>query len=433
MSIKKILLACVFYFICTGNNTWAQLSIHQYQSDFTKEVRRASFKKYLFDKTIKETFRGPLNYTTTSKFEDALLSATQFLIENQEVENGINKLFAGYGRLPTSTKQALLTAVYGLYPSKYVTEVNNILQIEKDPKVFSTAALYLYRINQSETNTRRLIALTDEKFKGNDTIPLLATLKYHLRNHDLLKKSTCPDITQLFIYQRLYGRKIVYSFQRWNRDYNGISILQNKDGSFAKDSTGNVLMVQQLARSASDLPYFITNGSTPQGIYSIAGIGQSVNNLIGPTTNLQSIIPFQNEYLFWREMPYDSTESTYANYQRLLPPSWQNYAPMYESYYAGLIGRRYIIIHGTTLDHSFFVGKKFYPNTPTDGCLSNTEFWNREGKLSSSEQWKLANAFVSTPDSTGLLIVVNIDNQEKAVTRSEIQAFIDKFEKNKLR
>lgn len=418
-------LAVILLFACTGV---AQLSMKSFKSDFAKKTRRETFKNYLLEKNIKETFRGPLNHTTTHKFEDAFLSVTQFLIRNSDVESGINKLFEAYFRQPASLRQVFLSSVYATYPHQYADAVKSVLPYERDPKVFSIASVYLFRNDTSAQNVHFLITQANKQFSNSDTLPILVELKKYLTRYSLQKKEKIPDINQLFIYQRLYGRKTVYSFQRWNRNYNGISIIQNKDGSFARDGNGSVLMVQQLARSGSNLPYFITNGSTPQGIYSIAGIGHSINNLIGPTTNLQSVIPYQNEYLFWRGMPYDSTTDAYANYQRLLPPSWQNYAPMYESYYAGLIGRRYIIAHGTTLDPAFFKNELFYPNGPTDGCLSSTEIWADDGTLQSSEQFRLANAFVSTPDSTGLLIVVNIDNQNKPVTREEVQMYIDVYE-----
>ncbi|MCU7693335.1 hypothetical protein ACFSPU_09525 [Haoranjiania flava] len=418
----------VFSLLLLANLSFAQLSMKSFKSDFTKKARRESFKNYLLEKNIKETFRGPLNHTTTHQFEDACLSVTQFLIRNSDVENGFNKLFEAYFRQPVSLRQAFLSSVYATYPKKYAEEIKKILPFERDPKVFSIAAVYLFRHDTSAQNVNYLVTQTNRQFANSDTLPILVELKKYLTRFQWQKKQKTPDINQLFIYQRLYGRKTVYSFQRWNRDYNGIAIIQNKDGSFAKDENGKVLMIEQLARSGSDLPYFITNGSTPQGIYSIAGVGHSINNLIGPTTNLQSVIPYQNEYLFWRGMPYDSTAGTYTNYQRLLPPSWQSYAPMYESYYAGLIGRRYIIVHGTTLDPAFFKDESFYPNAPTDGCLSGTEIWADDGTLQRSEQFRLANAFVSTPDSTGLLIVVNIDNKNKAVTREEIQMYIDVFE-----
>lgn len=423
---KKIFFIAFTLFF--SSTLYAQLSIKNYKSDFATKERKEKFKIYLLEKNIKETFRGPLNYTTEHLFQDACLSVTQFLIRNEEVENGFRKMFEGYKRLSQPIRQSFLSAVYATYPEKYVEEIKQLLPIEKDPKNFAIATVYLYRHNSSPQNVNYLFNQIKQYFSGSDTLPLLIELKKYLTRYEDEKQQATPDINQLFVYQRLYGRKTVYSFQRWNRDYNGIAVLQNKDGNFAKDKNGNLLMVKQLARSGSDLPYFITNGSTPQGIYSIAGIGHSINNLIGPTTNLQSVIPFQNEALFWRGMPYDSTTDAYSNYQRLLPPSWQKYAPMYESYYAGLIGRRYIIVHGTTLDPAYFASESFYPNTPTDGCLSNPEVWNDNGTLKESEMFNLANAFVSTPDSTGILIVVNIDNQQKEVSPQEIQKFIDHFE-----
>ena len=424
---KSLCFSLILLFFSQG--LYAQLSIKSYRSDFTKKERRESFETYLLEKNIKETFRGPLNYTTEHQFEDACLSVTQFLIKNEEVENGFRKMFESYNRIKTPLRQAFLSAVYAIYPDKYTEQIKQVLTIETNPKNYAIGTVYLYRSDSSAANVSRLTAQTNAKFGiVSDTLPILIELKKYMNRYAGQRLQATPDISQLFIYQRLYGRKTVYSFQRWNRDYNGIAILQNADGSFAKDENGEVLMVEQLARSGSDLPYFITNGSTPQGVYSIAGIGHSINNLIGPTTNLQSIIPYQNEYLFWRGMPYDSTADAYSNYQRLLPPSWQNYSPMYESYYAGLIGRRYIIVHGTTLDPKFFKDRPFYPNTPTDGCLSNPEIWNGDGTLKKSEMFRLANAFVSTPDSTGMLVVVNIDNEDKAVTREEVQAFINKFQ-----
>lgn len=429
MNILKKTFYCSVIFICLSQSVFAQLSIKNYRSDFTKKERREKFEVYLLEKNIKETFRGPLNYTTEHQFEDACLSVTQFLIRNEEVENGFRKMFEGYNRLQPPLRQAFLSAVYATYPDKYTEQIKQALAIESNPKNYAIGTVYLYRNDGSTDNVRKLIAQTNAKFGiVSDTLPILIELKKYMNRYAGQRLQPTPDINQLFVYQRLYGRKTVYSFQRWNRDYNGIAILQNADGSFAKDENGNVLMVEQLARSGSNLPYFITNGSTPQGIYSIAGIGHSINNLIGPTTNLQSVIPYQNEYLFWRGMPYDSTADVYNNYQRLLPPSWQNYAPMYESYYAGLIGRRYIIVHGTTLDPKFFKDMPFYPNSPTDGCLSNPEIWNGDGTLKKSEMFRLANAFVSTPDSTGMLVVVNINNEDSAVTREEVQAFVDKYE-----
>ena len=43
----------------------------------------------------------------------------------------------------------------------------------------------------------------------------------------------------------------------------GLAIIQNADGKFERDERGRLIAVRQLARSGSNLPYFITNGNTP--------------------------------------------------------------------------------------------------------------------------------------------------------------------------
>jgi hypothetical protein len=41
-----------------------------------------------------------------------------------------------------------------------------------------------------------------------------------------------------------------------------------------------------------------------------------------------------------------------------------------------------------------------------------------------SEQNNLVNAFLATPGRKGLLIVVNVDDQRKAVSREEVEALV---------
>ena len=95
---------------------------------------------------------------------------------------------------------------------------------------------------------------------------------------------------------------------------------------------------------------------------------------------------------------------------------------MTEAFYAGKIGRTEIIAHGTTIDPEYFKDKPYYPLTPTLGCLCAKELWNvTTGKLLVSEQFNLYSAFLSTPGNKGYLIVVNLDDQQKAVTREEIE------------
>jgi hypothetical protein len=114
-------------------------------------------------------------------------------------------------------------------------------------------------------------------------------------------------------------------------------------------------------------------------------------------------------------------------YLKLLPASWKNYLPVWESYKAGKIGRTAIIAHGTTIDPEYFREMPFYPLTPTMGCLCTKELWNvTSGKLLVSEQYNLFSAFMSTPGSMGYLFVINLDDQPKRVTREEIEKIVGK-------
>ena len=100
--------------------------------------------------------------------------------------------------------------------------------------------------------------------------------------------------------------------------------------------------------------------------------------------------------------------------------------------YATDSGRTEIIAHGTTIDPAYFIDQPFFPISPTLGCLCAQEIWNPlTGKLGESEQLKLVNTFIRSPGDTGYLFVINLDNQQKAVSRAEMEKIIDSFEKAK--
>jgi hypothetical protein len=63
------------------------------------------------------------------------------------------------------------------------------------------------------------------------------------------------------------------------------------------------------------------------------------------------------------------------------------------------------------------------------GCLCAKETWNIfNGKFLQSEQFKLTNAFLSTPGQKGYLMVINLDNQQKPVGKEEIEKWVLRYE-----
>jgi hypothetical protein len=159
-------------------------------------------------------------------------------------------------------------------------------------------------------------------------------------------------------------------------------------------------------------------------VYSIQGTDIAHNNFIGPTPNLQMVMPFESDSTYWHT-PYDSSKTALLNYLHLLPVSWQTYQPMTEAFYAGQVGRSEVIAHGTTINPAYFKDQPFYPLTPTLGCLCAKEIWNEfNGSFIESDQFNLVNSFLATPGDTGYLMVINIDNQQKAVTREEVEQLL---------
>ncbi len=59
----------------------------------------------------------------------------------------------------------------------------------------------------------------------------------------------------------------------------GLVIIRQKDGIFVADSSGNIFNVPQLARSITNLPVYLTNGNTPQGIFAMHGFDVSNEQL----------------------------------------------------------------------------------------------------------------------------------------------------------
>lgn len=401
-------------------------------TDVVLYQKRAALEKDLRERVISRTFDTPLDSNTEYKYETACEAISQFQFSSPEVERGFGNLFDHYDSLQFETKRSFLEAVYAIEPAKYLREMQKVLDNEQDPKLFSICAVYLYRAEPSINRSNLIKISLVEKFPGYDSINILPVLMDFLSHHDRQIHHATPDLVQLFRYRKTAGSKTIYSLQRWNRDYPGLALVQNANGRFARDASGRLLIFEQLARSGSDLPYFITNGSTPQGMYSIQGTEISHNNFIGPTPNIQLFLPFEEKWEKYFHEDWHGGEDSLRLYQQQLPRNWQTYSPMMEAWKAGWVGRTAIIAHGTTIDPEYFKDKTFYPLTPTEGCLCAKEIWNNTtGHLLVSEQFNLVSAFQSTPGYKGILYVINLDDQQKPVTREEVERLVKRYESEK--
>jgi hypothetical protein len=434
----------------------AQTSREDIYSQAVLYRQRVALEKDLRQRITGSNMSLPLDSSSEDKYMSACWAISQFLIYSPQVATGFDTLFHGYNTLSYDTKKAFLEAVYAVAPQRYASQMWSILDDQPDPKLFSLCAAYLYRVDTStgnsntgdpergssegqtlaecrhwanfcpKSNSCKLKIRMVEKFPGYDTIPVLQELASYLSYHTSQQRSHLPDLSSLFAYQRAKKQKTIYSFQRWDRDYPGMAVIQGEDGQFIKDAQGRIQVFQQLARSGSNLPYFITDGSTPQGVYSIQGTDVSRTSFIGPTPNIQLLMPFEGAWdKYFHQDTAMSAPDSLQMYLQLLPPSWRSYTPMMEAWTAGRIGRTEIIAHGTTIDPEFFKAMPFYPMTPTMGCLCAKELWNpTTGHPLVSEQLNLINAWLSTPAKKGYLYVINVDDKRQPITRAEVERFI---------
>ncbi|HEY4337418.1 MAG TPA: hypothetical protein VGM89_16015 [Puia sp.] len=405
----KYLLAMLLWLVAAAG--FAQTRREDIYTDFVLYNKRVALENDLRDRVVAKHFSAPLDSNTEDGYLSALWAVEQFLFDGPVVEAGFDRLFAGYAGLSMDTRRALLEAVYAVAPERYREKVADVMAGEADAHLFALCAVYLFRTDTGTDNANALTIRMVERFPGYDTMPVLHELQRYIH----FVRPGLPAVGELFAWGREKGVKTIYSIQRWDRDYTGLAIVQNADGSFVRDGNGRLQVFEQLARSGPGLPYFLTNGNTPQGVYSITGTDISKTNYIGPTPNLQLLLPGEGKV------------DTLERYRALLPAGWREYAPMYEAWAAGAIGRTEIIAHGTTIDPDYYKGKPFYPLTPTMGCLCAKELWNvTTGHPLVSEQNNLVNAFLATPGRKGFLIVVNLDDQRRAVSREEVEALVNK-------
>ena len=252
------LFVCCF---CFETLVQAQSPRDTIHTDFVLYEKRTSFQNNLINQTITKTFQLDLDSNTESVYREACWAIAQFLLRSNQIQLGFNKMFSSYESLEINSKRALLEAVYATYPVEYKLQIQQLITKETHPKLFSMQALYLYRINKSAANIQYLLQTISSRFLSDTSLPILKTLANYLQNHTAQTKQATPNIVSLFKYQKNTTQKTIYSFQRWNRDYPGIAVIQNADGHFLRDSNGSIVFIEQLARAGSNLPYFITNGN----------------------------------------------------------------------------------------------------------------------------------------------------------------------------
>jgi hypothetical protein len=413
-----LIVVSVKLFLCS--DVTAQTEDIPYASNTTKENRSKEYHN-LVNYSIYRNLSLTLTDSTEENWQDAFYAMELINYRSPEVDAKVISAFDAVEKRSTGFKRAFLELVYTVYPDDFVPQILSFVKQTDNPKLFAIGSEYLFLNNrQVEYETLLLKRMDDNLFKLNDESedPFFAVLRDKL----LHKQINIPPVADFLTPHFLPDETILFSFQRKNRNYPGLVMVRGKDGLFAKADNGNYFFVPQLARSINNMPGYLTNGNTPQGILKMTGFDVSKSIFIGPTTNIQMVLPYERS----SEVADSITQSFGNSYQKILPDSWKNYYPVYEAYYAGKAGRTEIIAHGTTVNPEYYKNQPYYPLTPTQGCLCTKEIWsNADGKRIESDQQKLVNAVKEAGGANGYCIVIEIDDKQNPVSLQDILPYLN--------
>lgn len=398
----------------------SNVDIKKLSSDYALKASRDEFKIDLGNK-VNYLFRLQLDRTSEAEWISTFREIGLMKYRSDKVHDRLVKA-SGYSHSSSiKFQRALVEVILSLYSNEFMETVDSLFKTTNDATLFSYCVNYFSINPKSNYTNKYFLEQIKIRFPNWESIPQLKFLKYYLLN----EKPGTPSLTDLLSYNVQDGKTIIYSLHRKDRKYPGITIIKKPDGSFVQNPDSSIFYVEQLALSSSGLPGYLSQGNSPQGIFSIVGFYVSPTPSIGPTPNVLTRIPYEVDIDLFYHGKVESINWLIKDYQNLLPKSWQEYLPIYEAFYAGKTGRRKIVMHGSVDDLNFYKNEPYSPLTPSKGCLTTKEVWSEKtGKSIESDQAKLMNAFFSTGQLKGFLVVLDIDDKKIPVSIDEILPFL---------
>lgn len=337
------------------------------QFSFTKKTYRDSITNSL-KKQVNETIALPVSEQTYKKWSGAFWAMELMLYHPAGYEKIIPVQLTTLTKTSAEFQRSFLEMLYTLYPTQFGNELEGSWKNLAGNKVKAMALEYM-----ALAGIFPIIEQTESFYSSG-------YYSFYTKRWQQ-NKIRLPSKKDFLQPGFLPGQTVLCSFQATDRDKPGYLQFRTTAGKWLTDEKGRVLKFPQLARSITNLPFYLTNGNTPQGLYKITGVDTADNNWIGPTTNLQMIMPFENgpENFF-------GADTSFTIFYNKLLGSLSKFTSLWQSYEAGKIGRSEIIAHGTTIDPVFYKKKKYFPCTPSLGCLCSPETWNDYGERTYSAQ-----------------------------------------------
>ncbi|MCC6271552.1 MAG: hypothetical protein IT190_09775, partial [Microbacteriaceae bacterium] len=375
---------CIF-FITLHFTTAAQTDTAPVFKDAIAANRAKTYNN-IVKNIITKNLSLPLTDSTEENWQDAFYAMEVLQYKQPWVLEKVKTAFDSAEKRSAGFQRALMECGYAIYPGSFIHQVQKLWSVTGNSKIFALCAEYLYQAKK--VNTQKIQTRTREfNFTLEQDSILNPLVKSKWKIEEKFRLAGLKEITGKTF---LPGNVLVLSFQRKNRNYPGIVLVRDTAGNFVTNDSAAVFAVTQLARSVSNLPFYLTNGNTPQGIFRMNGFAVSRSMAIGPTENIQLMMPLETSpQFFLKDSSITDTVWTKELYNRLLPATLKGYHPLLGTYYASKAGRTEIIAHGTTVDPNFYKGETYWPHTPTQGCLCTKEIWSGvDGKRTESNQQK---------------------------------------------
>lgn len=354
---------------------------------------------------------------------------------NAEKEAGLRLVLESLPSLSdkdAAYQRGVLSGAYTLYARESVTLVKSLLGSLRAPREFAIAAYTILKAEDTPTNREHIRNTMRSVHNDWQTEPRLVRLTQVL-NADMTSVIRArPPLVDLLAHPIRAGKPVIFSFQRHNRQRFGMAVVRGANGKFVRDVNGRFFHVSHLANAITNLPGTITNGNTPQGLFTIIGAGTATNKWIGPTPYLESRVPVEATRAEFEHIEENKIENSWtdADYEEFLPETWRQYWPFKESYWAGHAGRNEMLIHGTTINSEYYRGQPFYPGTPSAGCMVALERWSKDdGRLLVSDQLTLIKMFTRDGFDRGYLVVVEVDDLDIPVQLADVERDIEAAEK----
>ncbi|MBD2189555.1 hypothetical protein [Pseudanabaena mucicola] len=288
-----------------------------------------------------------------------------------------------------------------------------------------------------KTELNKLIRKVQKRFpKWQQDLHLKTTLQNIDADFAIANSSQTPDLQELLQWQIAPQQSHLYVFCRPNRDLMCLTILKDRDGKFVKQGK-QLWSVPLLLQSLHNLDWNSTNGRTPQGIYRMEGISRQPDDeffhAYGQFSLVNLFLPFEDGVTAFLPKQKGKFTGDLASYQALLPPTWRDYAPMQQAYWAGKMGRSLFRIHGSGAALDFFSSKASLVHNqnadwnPTLGCLSALEIYGEDGNLLKSDMPKILDVLsrVGRGKIEGYVIVVDLPNSSgQPVTMAELSQYL---------